>query len=83
MLPTGRVVSIVLVLVLALPALADGGEGEPVPDQTVSAEVEAPARNWINVRLGASTSTVWPHVCGEVTPLEVLNIKTYGNGAGF
>lgn len=47
----------------ALPARAQ----EPA-SQGLTERIEAPARNWVNFRMGGSTQSLYPQICLEVTP---------------
>lgn len=47
-----------------------------------AATVEAP-RTYVNVRVGAATSAARPHICLDVSPLEMVSLEGCGTGGGF
>jgi hypothetical protein len=42
---------------------------------------EPPTRNWVNLRVGAGTSSGKMVLCGEVEPLERLSLEACGTGS--
>ncbi len=66
---------------------SSSSSAEPVPRE-VRADVEAPPRNWLNLRGGFGAQPVdavgaRPQICAEVSPLDFLGVEACGTGAGF
>jgi hypothetical protein len=64
---------------LATPALAEDG---PLSVFTRASTPEAP-RNYVNLRLGGSTSSTRPELCGEVSPHWRFSVEGCGSGREF
>ncbi len=67
-----------VLLVAALPALAD----DVLSVFTKASTPEAP-RNYVNLRLGGSTSSTRPELCGEVAPHWRFSLEGCGSGREF
>lgn len=40
-------------------------------------------RNWANMRIGASSGSVRPEICLEISPIALLSAEACGTGSGF
>lgn len=66
---------------LAAPVLlSSAARGDAVAGQL---DQQVPARNYVNLRVGASSSSARPEVCMEVSPIELLGLEGCGTGSGF
>lgn len=70
-----RIQTIVAAVLLSLPARAQEAQVKQAP--------QLPQRDYVNLRAGASTSSLRPEICMEVSPIERLGLEACGTGSGF
>ncbi len=46
-------------------------------------EVGKSQRNWANMRIGASSGSVRPEICLEISPIALISAEACGTGSGF
>ncbi|MBM7113859.1 hypothetical protein [Archangium primigenium] len=60
-----------------------GAASASEPVEVLDAASAEPPRNYGNLRVGASTSSLRPTLCLELSPLEMLSLEGCGTGSGF